>query len=730
MLARFGCPSSILVLSALLISGCNKEETEKIQESITVLAPEQVGKSQAPVPEIPGDLDITRLSPGSGRVVAPGDLVRVRITPQGQAIAKYFSKVESDPPWDAWLWVGKLEKDFGHWGNFGSANLRAALIGRGVQERFRVQLGDRAEKYLRISLDGAEPSTTLHPTARNYSPTERRLKEWPILAVSKHGSLDIEILNACPARVYHRMGLLKRIGKAYDMKRAKTVNHAEAQVGWTILEGDCDGPTGKVSIEVGPMGINFAIPYAVEPPILQDWFHTYARMRPPEKYPHEYESDAVLARELPRRRIVRIMGDNQYTDCDRRLESWYDPYPKRLDSLPEVAELFPVNYVTYRTKDGYWHNYRNSMDCMDQAAGRAVQVEIVTEPGLRDFRSLAGNFLGGTLAIRSGGTLWHWGTSSAPGQLNWRPPLTDEIRKRLKQGEKYELPIENVQSVASSYEHQLYLKPDGTVWSTGANYCGQRGWDDDTKGDYQRVEGLPKITAIAAGYSTSFALDVDGQVWVWGHIGENYTRAGADYVHCRDPNNPEQGKWEKQPEPFRQPVPQRVEGLSEVTKISAQRRHLLALKKEGTVWAWGHNDCGQLGIEDGWTNLFHPTAVQVEGLSDIKDIAAGDRFSTALRADGKVWSWGHMTFFQGQPDRVPQEFQLKRVFARENKVTKRMTTCRSAGWSISERYEPRPVPELVPGVENGSTIYAGPYTAMTLTHDGKVWVWGSPEFLP
>ena len=66
----------------------------------------------------------------------------------------------------------------------------------------------------------------------------------------------------------------------------------------------------------------------------------------------------------------------------------------------------------------------------------------------------------------------------------------------------------------------------------------------------------------------------------------------------------------------------RVSGLSDVVAIAAGRRHSLALKADGTVWAWGNNTDGQLG--DG-TTTDRLTPVQVSGLSDVVAIAAGLR---------------------------------------------------------------------------------------------------------
>src|SRR5689334_1668925 len=74
-----------------------------------------------------------------------------------------------------------------------------------------------------------------------------------------------------------------------------------------------------------------------------------------------------------------------------------------------------------------------------------------------------------------------------------------------------------------------------------------------------------------------------------------------------------------------------------VKAIAAGASHGLALLSDGTVWAWGHNDHGQLG--DG-TYKDRPVPVQVNGLADTVAIAAGQIHSLALKKDGTVWVWG------------------------------------------------------------------------------------------
>ena len=85
-------------------------------------------------------------------------------------------------------------------------------------------------------------------------------------------------------------------------------------------------------------------------------------------------------------------------------------------------------------------------------------------------------------------------------------------------------------------------------------------------------------------------------------------------------------------------VPVQVAGLSGVVAVAAGKYHSLALKSDGTVWAWGRNYYGQLG--DGTTAERH-APVQVSGLSGVLALAAGESHSLAVRSDGTVRAWGN-----------------------------------------------------------------------------------------
>jgi alpha-tubulin suppressor-like RCC1 family protein len=93
-------------------------------------------------------------------------------------------------------------------------------------------------------------------------------------------------------------------------------------------------------------------------------------------------------------------------------------------------------------------------------------------------------------------------------------------------------------------------------------------------------------------------------------------------------------------------VPVKVKNLAEVKAVSAGGDFTLALKNDGTVWAWGFNKNGELGngSYDQETEMTlgdnKSEPVEVSMLQDVIEIAAGGSHAMAVTKDGGIWAWG------------------------------------------------------------------------------------------
>jgi len=182
-------------------------------------------------------------------------------------------------------------------------------------------------------------------------------------------------------------------------------------------------------------------------------------------------------------------------------------------------------------------------------------------------------------------------------------------------------------------------------------------------------------------------------------------------------------------------TPVQVQGLSDITDIATSGSHTVALRNDGTVWAWGSNSNGQIG--DG-TTINRYTPVQVQGVSDITDIAASGSHTVALRNDGTVWAWGHnghgrlgdgTTTDRHMPIKVNE---LNDVTAIASGGFNTFALCNEGtvwAWGINGRLGEGAtgnsyVPMQVQGLNDVITIEAGGSHAFALKDDGALWAWG------
>lgn len=337
-----------------------------------------------------------------------------------------------------------------------------------------------------------------------------------------------------------------------------------------------------------------------------------------------------------------------------------------------------------------------------------------------------------TILLREDGTVWAWGSSSAGALGNCTE--TDSPSPVQISG------LTGVTAISAACDYNIALLPDGTVWSWGSNEYGGLGNGTKTNSNIPvQAIGLDEVTAITGGSDHTLALKNDGTVWIWGNnsFGQIGDGTKNNEFSKNDPNND-------------QLTPVQVPGLTGVRAIAASRGHNLALKTDGTVWAWGRNDLGQIG--DG-TNRERFTPVQVLGpdgsvfLTDITMIAAGGFYggnSAAVRNDGTLFLWGDN--YNGQlgdgsdterllPGVVPGLDGVKAVAIGGLHVIALKLDGSVWTWGNNNDYQlgigsgddhnrPVQVPELA-GIR---TIYAGGTHNAAISEDGTVYIWGDDSF--
>jgi alpha-tubulin suppressor-like RCC1 family protein len=267
---------------------------------------------------------------------------------------------------------------------------------------------------------------------------------------------------------------------------------------------------------------------------------------------------------------------------------------------------------------------------------RSTPVQVKGPGGVGFLTGVAAVAVGGnhTVALKDDGTVWAWGDNYY-GQLGDGTTTNRHTPVQAK-GPGGAGFLSAVAAVTGGMWHTIALKSDGTVWTFGYNEYGQLGDGTTTsRSTPVQVTGpggagfLAGVSAVAGGVFFTIALKSDGTVWAWGR--NPYGQLGDGTV--TDRNTPVQVTG-----------PGGVGFLSGVAAVAGGENHTIALKSNGTVWAWGRNQDGQLG--DG-TTTDRSTPVQVKGpggagfLSGVAAVAGGHWHTIAVKPDGTAWAWGN-----------------------------------------------------------------------------------------
>ena len=231
-------------------------------------------------------------------------------------------------------------------------------------------------------------------------------------------------------------------------------------------------------------------------------------------------------------------------------------------------------------------------------------------------------------AIRSDGTLWMWGSDNEAGELG-------QNEYAVRYSSPIQIPGTTWNDVAMAENLSMATKTDGTLWSWGLGGIGQLGQNNrTTRSSPVQIPGTSWSTddsKISIGKNAMYAIKTDNTLWSWGSnaygvLGTNT----SDNVHRSSPVQIPGTTWSN---------------VISSGYSDGSRTFVLATKTDNTLWAWGGNGQGELGQNEGANNdkKARSSPTQIPGTTWA---TGGDKIycmqatGFAIKTDGTLWGWG------------------------------------------------------------------------------------------
>lgn len=250
-----------------------------------------------------------------------------------------------------------------------------------------------------------------------------------------------------------------------------------------------------------------------------------------------------------------------------------------------------------------------------------------------------------------------WSTSTTP-----TITLTTKTVENNTAG-NYQSPITELKHSTKYYVKAYATDNKGnTVYGNEISFTTKVGWRSIVTGAKMSVLGIK----------------TDGTLWAWGRnnfgqLGDGSTNQRNAPVQIGSDNN-----WKQVS----------ISGEYEVGG-NDQSGYTLAIKTDGSLWAWGNNSDGQLGTGNN-TNYFVPARVGIS--NDWKQVKASMSTSLAIKNDGSVWHWGRYKLTYGNSLPLPLQSNIPVLYTGINQVS------------------------LLDGSDDGY---------MVIKNDGNIWAWGN-----
>ena len=221
-----------------------------------------------------------------------------------------------------------------------------------------------------------------------------------------------------------------------------------------------------------------------------------------------------------------------------------------------------------------------------------------------------------TVAVKTDGTVWSWGQAS-DGRLGHNANPANDVSSPIQIGA-----LTNWSEVSSGTNHCLAIKTDGTLWAWGDRGSGKLGDNSESSSvsSPTQIGSETNWTRVVAVKNTSFAKTTTGEWYVWG--------ANSTGVY----GNNTEGAATQASSPV-QLAAADVDWLE-----GGESNFIIAVKTDGSLFAWGDANLGKLGNNTQTPNKSSP--IQIGSLTNWAKSGCGRQHALCTKTDGTLWSWG------------------------------------------------------------------------------------------
>jgi len=219
-----------------------------------------------------------------------------------------------------------------------------------------------------------------------------------------------------------------------------------------------------------------------------------------------------------------------------------------------------------------------------------------------------------TMAIKTDGSLWGWGQNSE-GQLGDGTTIHSNTPKHI---------MDNVYIVSAGGHYTMAIKTDGSLWAWGSNRSGRLGISWLTEPSINPEHVMDNVVSVSTSDPTvsahTMAITTDGSLWAWGSNGRGQLGDGTK----KDLRNP-------------------VHIMDNVSTVSAGGLYTMAVKTDGSLWGWGANSLGSISVDYLNENISDVISLlnPVHIMDNVAAVSTGTDHTMAIKTDGSLWAWGN-----------------------------------------------------------------------------------------